>query len=268
MKISSHAIVDPKAQLADDVEVGPFSVIGPGVIIGSGCKLLSHVSIMGHTKLGRDNVLSPGVVLGGAPQDRKYKGAPTQLEIGDNNIFREHVTIHVGTERGGGITRVGNNNMLMVNAHLGHDVQFGSNCMLANNCMIAGHVIVGDNVAMMGGVGVHHFVTVGKFCFIGGYARIHHDAPPFCKIDGADEVRGLNVVGLRRAAFSEPDIEALEAATKRLFYRKDVPFAVALAEFDTMNGLNPHVKHMIESLQRRGESKYGRYLQTRLRRER
>jgi len=261
--ISPHAIVDPKAEIAGDVEIGPLCVIGPHVRIESGCKLISSVTVMARVTIGRDNVVFPNCVLGGPPQDRKYKGAPTRLEIGQNNIFRESCTVHVGTEKGGGVTRIGNNNMFMVNSHMAHDVQFGSNCTLANNVMVAGHVVVGDNVAMMGGVGVHHFVTVGRFCFLGGYARIHHDAPPYMKIDGADEVRGVNAVALRRAGFAEPDIEALEEATRRLFYREGkMSFAAALAEFDTMNGLNPHVKHMVEFLRKRDLGKHGRYQQT------
>lgn len=262
MRVSPHAIIDPKADIASDVEIGPFCVIGPHVTIGAGCRLQNGVTVTGHTTLGRDNVLHPYCVFGGPPQDRKYKGQPTRLEIGNNNIFREHVTVHIGTEKGGGVTRVGNNNMLMVNSHLGHDVQMGSNCILANNCMIAGHVIIGDNVAMMGGVGVHHFARIGKFCFIGGYARIHHDAPPFCKLDGADEMRGLNVKGLRGGGFADTDIDALEEAYNKLFSRKnETPFANVLESFDTQNGLNPHVKHMVEFLRERDTGRHGRFQQ-------
>ena len=264
--ISPQAIIDPSAQVAPDADIGPFCTIGPNVVIGSGCKLLPNVHVMGHTTLGPGNVCWPGVVLGAAPQDRRYKGAPTRLEIGAANIFREHVTIHIGTEKGGGVTRVGSHNLLMVNTHLGHDVQLGSHCTFANNVMIAGHCIIGDHCNLMGGVGVHHFVTIGRCCFIGGYARIHHDAPPFCKIDGDDGVRGLNVKGLTMAGYPQPDIEALEQAYNRLFTReKQTPFAQALADFDTLNGLNPHVKHMVEFLRQRGLNKYGRYLQTAIR---
>jgi UDP-N-acetylglucosamine acyltransferase len=262
--ISSHAIVDPKARVSADAEIGPLCIIGPDVEIAAGCRLVSNVTIMGRTTLGPGNTVWPGAVLGAPPQDRKYKGAPTRLEIGANNIFREHVTIHIGTERGGGVTRVGDNNFLMVNAHLGHDVQLGSNCMLANNVMVAGHVIMGDYCNLMGGVGIHHFVTVGRCCFLGGYARIHHDAPPFCKIDGADEMRGLNIKGLTMAGYPEADIQALEEAYTRLFERdRSTPFAQALASFDTLNGLNPHVKHLVEFLRQRSIVRHGRYLQAR-----
>jgi UDP-N-acetylglucosamine acyltransferase len=259
-KISPLAAVDPQARIADDVEIGPFCAVGPDVAIGAGCRLINSVTLLGHVTLGRNNVLYPQTVIGGPPQDRKYKGAPTRVEIGDDNILREHVTIHRGTEKGGGLTRVGSNNFLMVNVHAGHDVQIGSGCTFANNVMLAGHVVVHDAVNMAGGVGVHHFVTVGAYAFIGGLSRIHHDVPPFCKVDGADMFRGVNVVGLRRAGFSPEDIEAIEDACKRLFHNHK-PFALAMAEFDTMNGLNRHVRDMIEFLRRRDMGKHGRYLE-------
>jgi UDP-N-acetylglucosamine acyltransferase len=260
--ISPHAIIDPKAQIAPDVEIGPFCVIGPEVRIESGCRLINSVTIFGRAAIGRNNILHPNVVLGGPPQDRKYKGAPTGLEIGQNNVLREAVTIHRGTEKGGGITRVGNNNMLMVNAHLGHDVQFGSNCTLANNVMVAGHVVVGDHVNMAGGVGIHHFVRIGEYSFLGGYARIHHDVPPFTKVDGADQIRGLNEKSLLAAGFSKQDTDALEECCRRLFYRDErVSFSAVLAEFDTMNGMNIHVKRMVEFLRERNMGRHGRYLE-------
>jgi UDP-N-acetylglucosamine acyltransferase len=273
-KISPHAVVDPKAEIADDVEVGPFCVIGPHVKIASGCRLLNRVTILGRTTIGKDNIIFPNCVLGAAPQDKKFRGEDTRLEIGDNNAFREAVTVHVGTEMGGGLTKVGDNNLLMVNAHLGHDVVVGNSCVLANNVMIAGHVHIHDYVAMMGGAGVHHFVTIGEHAYIGGYARIHHDVPPFVKVDGSDDVRGLNKVGLRRAGYSEADVEALDRAYRNLFGRRK-PFSVALKEYDALlagtgngNGnaaaeeINPQVRRMVEFLQRRNQGRHGRYLES------
>ena len=262
MKISPQAVVDPKAELAEDVEVGPFCVIGPNVQIGSGCRLVNSVTVMGHTSIGRDNVSYPNAVLGGPPQDRRYKGEPTRLVVGNGNTIREAVTLHIGTEKGGGITRVGDGNLLMVNTHLGHDVQMGSHCTVANNVMIAGHVIIHDYVNMAGGVGVHHLVIIGECAFIGGYARIHHDVPPYVKVDGADLVRGVNTVGLRRAGLSNEDIDALEEACRDLFYGEK-SMAAALAEYDTMNGLNPRVKRLIDFLRQRDQGRHGRYLEAR-----
>jgi UDP-N-acetylglucosamine acyltransferase len=149
----------------------------------------------------------------------------------------------------------------MVNCHIGHDAQFGSKCIIGNNAMIAGHVVCGDGVAMMGGVGVHHFVTIGEYAYIAGYSRVHHDVPPFVKVDGADRVRALNAVGLKRHGFTEDDVDALEDATRRLFFGREKPFNVTLAEFDLMNGINPHVKRMIDFLHRRNQGKHGRYLE-------
>jgi UDP-N-acetylglucosamine acyltransferase len=261
MKISNHAIIDPKAQLAADVEVGPFCVIGPEVRIDAGTRLLNSVTVLGPTTIGRDNLIHPNVVLGGAPQDRKYKNAPTRLEIGHGNVIREAVTIHRGTEKGGGVTRVGDGNYLMINVHIGHDVQFGSNCTLANNVMIAGHVTIHDSVVMGGGVGIHQFVTVGEYGFIGGYSRIHKDAPPFMRLDGADQVRGVNVKLLRGCGFTEQDIEQLEDACRLLFYKDKIPFAAAMEQFDMMNGINPHVKRLVEFLRQRDAGKHGRHLE-------
>jgi UDP-N-acetylglucosamine acyltransferase len=260
-KISPHAAIDEKAEVAEDVEVGPFCVIGPGVKIGSGCKLLNNVTVIGNTTIGRDNVFFPNSVIGAAPQDLKYKGGNTRLEIADANVFREAVTIHTGTEKGIGVTRVGSNNLLMVNVHLGHDVQLGSRCIIANNAMIAGHVDIGNGVAMMGGVGIHHFVSIGDYAYLAGAARIHHDVPPFVKVDGEDKIRALNTVGLRRAGFADADIEALKDAVRRLWFGRKKRFAQELAEFDVMNGINPRVRELVQFLQRRDRGKHGRWLE-------
>ena len=262
-KISPLAVIDPNATIAPDVEIGPFCVIGPDVKLDGGCRLLNSVTIIGRTTIGRDNVFFPNSVIGTYPQDKKFKGAPTELHIGSANVFREAVTVHIGTEKGGRITRVGNNNMFMINTHIGHDAQIGSDCVFANNVMIAGHCVVGDHVSMMGLAGLHHFVTIGRHAYLGGAARIHHDVPPFMKVDGADEVRGLNKVGLGRAGFSAEDIKALDSAYRRLFSRKR-PLSVALGELESMNGdLNGYVAELVEFLRRRDLGKHGRYLEGR-----
>lgn len=260
-KISPLACVDPSAQIAPDVEIGPFCVIGPNVVLGAANKLIAHVTVLGHTTIGAGNVFHPNCVIGDAPQDLKYKGEPTQLTIGDNNHFREAVTLHTGTEKGGGITRVGSNNLFMVNAHLGHDGVIGNRCVIANNVMLAGHVIVGNNVVLSGGAASHHFVRISDFVFVAGYSRIHMDVPPFVKIQD-DTVWDVNTVGMRRGGFSEEDIEAVEDVVKRLFIAKKKPFAVALAEYDTMNGINPNVKRIVEFLRQRDLGKHGRYLES------
>jgi len=257
-RISPLSLVDPRASIADDVEIGPFCRVGPDVTIDRGCRLMSHVTLIGRTTIGPNNHFHPNSVIGDTPQDKKYHDEPTSLQIGEGNIFREGVTVHIGTIAGEGVTRVGNNNLLMANSHVGHDAQFADDCVLANNVMIAGHVVCASHVNLMGGAGVHHFVTIGEYAYVGGSSRIHHDVPPYVKVDGADKVRGLNTIGLERAGFSPVEIENLEAACRRLFYNRK-PLASAMAEFDTMNGINPRVKHLVEFLRRRGQSKHGRF---------
>jgi len=265
-KIHPLSVVDPHAQLADDVEVGPFCTVGPNVRLGAGCQLVSHVVIAGHTTIGTGNVLHPHTVIGGPPQDLKYSGEPTGCVIGNNNSIRENVTIHTGTAygskiNGGGITRLGDNNLLMVNVHIGHDAQVGDRCVMANNVMIAGHVVIGNNVWMNGIAGVNAWVSIDDFAYIGGAARIHHDVPPFVKIDGADKVRALNSLGLKRAGFTEDDIDSLELAVRSLFTSREKPFALVMNDFDTQNGINPHVKRLVEFLRRRDAGVHGRFLE-------
>ena len=259
-KISPLAVIDPSAKLASDVEVGPFCVVGPHVTLGAGCRLIAHVSLLGRTTIGAGNVFWPNCVIGGDPQDLKYKGEPTSVEMGDNNQIREAVTIQTGTTGGGGVTRIGSNNLLMVNAHVGHDTTVGDRCVIANNVMLAGHVVMGNNVVMSAGAAAHHFVRIGSYVFIGAYSRIHMDIAPFVKIQD-DTVWDTNTLGLQRCGFGPDDIDAIEDAVRRLFISKKVPFSQAIAEFDTMNGINPHVKQLVNFLRERDMGKHGRYLE-------
>jgi UDP-N-acetylglucosamine acyltransferase len=259
--ISPLSVVDPQARLAPDVEVGPFCTIGPEVTLGAGCRLMSNVAIMGRTTVGAKNVFFPNSVIGAKPQDLKYKGEKTALVIGDNNQIREAVTLHTGTQNGGGVTKIGSNNLLMVNAHVGHDCQVGNGCVIANNVMLAGHVAMGNGVVMSAGAASHHYVRIGDFVFVGAYSRVHIDVPPFVKIQD-DSIWDTNTLGLQRSGFGEDDIEAIDDAVRRLFISKKMPFAQAMAEFDTMNGINPHVKKMIEFLRERDLGKHGRYLES------
>jgi UDP-N-acetylglucosamine acyltransferase len=265
-KISPLSVVDPKAQLADDVEVGPFCTIGPNVVIGAGTRLISHVVVTGNAKIGSGNVLYPGSVVGMNPQDLKFKGEKTGVEVGNNNHIREHATIHCGTAygatiNGGGITRLGDGNLLMINSHLGHDCQVSNRCILANNVMLAGHVVVGNNVIMNGGVGVNAFVSIGDFAYIAGYAQIHHDVPPFVRVSGMNRVRALNSIGLKRNGFTDSEIECLENAVRHLFINKKQALLSKLQAYDMQNGINPRVKEMIEFLKRRDSGKAGRFLE-------
>ena len=262
-RVHPLAAIDPRAELAPDVEVGPFCVIGPHVSIGPGCKLHNNVTILGNTTVGSDNVFFPNCTIGTDPQDKKFRGETTRLVIGDNNHFREHVTVHVGTDAGGGVTRVGSGNLLMVGVHLGHDVTLGDDNILANNVMLAGHCHIGNRVSLMGGSALHHFVSVGDFAFIGGYSRIHHDVPPYVKVDDADQIRGINVVGLRRGGLADADIAALEVAGRRLFYSKRrQPMSVTIGEFMADPNVNAKVKELVDFLRRRNLGNRGRYLES------
>lgn len=266
-RIHSSSIVERGAALADDVEVGPFCTIGPHVKLGAGCRLISHVVIAGHTTIGSGNVFHPGAVIGAPPQDLKYRGEPTGVQMGNNNQVREHCTVHCGTVQGGrifggGITRIGDSNLLMVNVHVGHDCQLGSRSVFANNVMLAGHIIIGNNVIMNGVAGVNAWVTIGDFAYIGGAARVHHDCPPFVKLSDKDDIRAINKVGLQRGGFTEEDIAALDRAGRLLFFgRKKPPRSVAIRQIQESGDINPHVQTILDFLKRQDEGKQGRYLE-------
>ena len=266
-RVHPQAVVEPGAKLGDDVEIGPFCVVGSDVEIGAGTKLVSPVTVLGITRLGAGNLIFPNAVLGAPPQDKKFRGEQTRLEIGDQNQIREAVTIHTGTDKGGGVTRIGSNNLLMVNCHIGHDARIADHCVLSNNVMIAGHCHIGSGVVLSGGVGIHHFVTVDDYAYAGGYARLTHDVPPFVKVDENAKIRGLNAVGLRRAGFSDVDIDALEEAIFRLFLdrdRKPLSKVIAGIESGEHNGLydSAQVRRVLDFLKRRDQGKHGRYLES------
>ncbi|MGC4033149.1 MAG: acyl-ACP--UDP-N-acetylglucosamine O-acyltransferase [Tepidisphaeraceae bacterium] len=260
--IHPTAIIEPGAQLGENVRVGPFCVIGPNVTVGDGTILHSRVTIVGHTTIGKNNEIHPNAVLGSPPQDLKYRGGPTRLEIGDNNQIREAVTVHTGTEAGIGLTKIGSGNLLMVNAHIGHNAVFGDRCLVGNNVMIAGHVNCRDGAALMGGVGVHHFVTIGEYAYIAGYARVMHDVPPYVKVDNNGAVRAVNHVGLKRNGFTEDDLHAIDAAARQLFLGRAKPMATTLAELEGKPEINPRVKYMVDFLHRRNLGRHGRYLES------
>jgi UDP-N-acetylglucosamine acyltransferase len=233
-RIHASAIVDGKAEIASDVEIGPYSVIGPNVKIGAGSKIASHTVIEGYTTIGKENIFAHFAAIGGAPQDMKYRGEPTQLIIGDRNTIREFTTIHTGTAQDEGITRIGNDNWIMAYVHIAHDCQIGSNTIFASNAQIAGHVRV-DDWAIMGGMsGVHQFVRVGKHAMLGGASALVQDIPPFV-IAAGDKAspHGINVEGLKRRGFSSETISALRQAYKVL-YKDGLSFEEAKVEIQKM----------------------------------
>jgi UDP-N-acetylglucosamine acyltransferase len=220
MAVTVHpaAIVDAAAQLADGVDIGAYSVIGPHVEIGAGTRVHPHVVIAGHTRIGRDNQIHPFCSIGGDPQDKKYAGEPTRLEIGDRNTLREYVTMNCGTTQDAGITRVGHDNWIMAYVHVAHDCQVGSHTIMANNTALAGHVHVGDWVILGGFTGVHQFVRVGAHSFCGVHSSVLQDVPPFVLANGVPATpHGINSEGLRRRGYSSEAISAIKRAYKMLY---------------------------------------------------
>jgi len=220
-RIHPTAVVDPAAKLADDVEIGPFSVIGPGVELGPGVVVANHVSITGLTRVGPRTRVHPFAALGGDPQDKSFAGERTRLEIGADNVIREGATIHVGTPRGGGCTRIGDDNLIMNGAHVAHDCQVGSHVIVASFVGLAGHVVVEDHAVLGAYTGVHQFARVGESVMTAANSMLSQDAPPFAMVAG-DRARvvGLNVVGLRRRGFSPEAQRALKRAFHLLFASK------------------------------------------------
>ena len=216
--IHPTAIIDPAAEVGEGVSIGPYSVIGPGVKLGAGCVLLSHVVIDGQTEIGANTRIYPFASIGHQPQDMKYKGEPSRLTIGANNILREHVTINPGTEGGGMLTSVGNNCLLMVGAHVAHDCRVGNHVIMANNATLAGHVTV-DEFAIIGGLSaIHQFCRIGRHAMVGGMSGVENDVIPYGSVMG-DRARlsGLNIVGLKRRGFSRSDLTALRKAYRLMF---------------------------------------------------
>lgn len=219
--IHPTALVDPQARLAPDVEIGAFTVVGPDVELGAGCVVGHHVVLSGHTRLGRNNRIFPFACIGEAPQDKKYKGEPTRLEIGDDNTIREYSTINVGTAQGLGITRVANGNWIMAYSHIAHDCEIGSNVVLANACQLAGHIFVGDQVILGGGTLVHQFCRIGAHAFTAGGSVVLRDVPPYVMAGGnSAQPHGINSEGLKRRGFTPADIELIRRAYKVLYRSK------------------------------------------------
>ena len=219
MQIHATAIVHPKASLADDVEVGPFCLIGEHVTIGSGTQLVSHVAVDGWTEIGARCMLHPFVSIGAPPQHLNYKGEPTKVVIGDDNIFREYVTVNRATVQGGGRTTIGSKNFLMAYVHVAHDCHLGNHLILANAASLAGHITIGDHAIIGGLTGIHQYVRIGSYSMVGGCCALGQDLPPFMRAAGGYRARmyGLNSVGLRRQGFSADRIAVLKRAYDALF---------------------------------------------------
>lgn len=217
-EIHPSAVIDPKAEIADSVKIGPFCIVGPDVKLGENVELLSHVVVEGITTIGNNNKVYPFASIGHCPQDLKYNGERSRLEIGDNNVIREHVTINPGTEGGGMLTQIGNNCLIMVGAHVGHDCQIGDHVILVNNATLAGHVIIEDWAIIGGLSAVHQFCRIGKHAMIGGMSGIENDVIPYGSVTGnRARLAGLNIVGLKRRNFDREVIHSMRTAYRLLF---------------------------------------------------
>ena len=246
--IDSTAVIHPSSIIEDGaiigagVQIGPFCVIGADVTIGEGTILKSHVVLSGHTRIGKDNTIYPFASIGDANQDLKYAGEPTRVEIGDRNRIRESVTIHRGTVQEKGVTKIGNDNLLMVNTHVAHDCVIGNNCIFANNATLAGHVTV-DDFAIIGGMtAVHQFCTIGAHVMVGGCSGVAQDVPPYVIAQGNHATPfGINLVGLQRRGFSKEALHAIRHAYK-LLYRSGKTLDEAKPEIAEIAKEHPEVQ--------------------------
>jgi UDP-N-acetylglucosamine acyltransferase len=247
MNAHPTAIIDPNAELASSVTVGPYTVIGEGVELGDDCEVMSHVVLGGPARFGKQNRIFPYASLGLAPQDVKYHGEPTRLEIGDGNIFREFVTVNRGTTGGGGVTRIGNHNLLMAYVHIAHDCQLGDHIIMANGASLAGHVKIGAHATVGAFCGIHQFARIGAHSFLGAYSVVNKDILPFSKTsaDRALAVLGANRIGLERTGLVKADVDELEAAF-RLLSRSRLNTTQALEAMEAHGFRSEYVKALVE----------------------
>jgi len=244
MTIHPTAIIDPKAEIDSEVEIGPYVVIDGAVKVKRGTRVMAHAYITGWTEIGADNEIHPGAVLGDAPQDKAYKGQETYLRIGDRNIIREHAQVHRGTWAGSA-TVIGNDNFLMATAHVGHNCKLGDNVILANGALLGGHVEVGNNVFLSGNCVVHQFVRIGDYALMRGLSGTSRDVPPYAIIDWQHTVRGVNVVGLKRGGFDDKRIRAIREAF-RILFRKGRNLSLAMKEVEQGGRANSDVLALLE----------------------
>ena len=246
--IHSTAIVSDKADIADDVEIGPYSIIGDGVVIGSGTRIESHVVINGPTRIGHDNHIYQFSSIGDDPQDKKYAGEPTTLTIGDRNTIRESCTVSRGTAEDSGETVVGDDNWIMAYVHIAHDCIIGDRTIFANNATLAGHVTVGDWVIFGGFAGIHQFCKIGAHAFLGMYSAVSRDVPAYTMVSGSPAVpRGINSEGLKRRDFSAAQIRNIKEAY-RVVYRQGLKLSDAMDILEERAESQPELEPFLESL--------------------
>jgi UDP-N-acetylglucosamine acyltransferase len=260
-RISDLAEVDPRAEIGTDVHIGPFCRVGPHVEIGDGSQLQSHVAIMGHTSAGRNNRFFPGAVIGSGPQDLSYCDSDTRLEIGDDNVFREGVTVNRGAEKEDRTTRIGNKNMFMANSHVAHNCHIFENVILVNGVLLGGHVHIHDGAIVSGNSVVHHFSTLGTLAFVSGGCRVPHDIPPYMLTAGSDKptIKTINTVGMRRRGINADTIAVIKRA-HRLIFRDHKNLEAVHDNFrQELSGLIPfELTTLLSFIARQQDGKLGR----------
>ena len=250
--IHKTAIIDTKAKISSNVEVGPYSIIGPNVVIENDTIVHSHVNISGNTIIGKSNKIYPFASIGNDPQDLKFNGEQTKLIIGNKNTIREYVTINPGTFGGGGETRIGNNCLLMISSHIAHDCIVGNNIVMANQATIAGHVSVDDNAILGGLSAVHQFCRIGKLSMIGGMSAVEHDVVTYGLVTGnRAHLLGLNIVGLRRANYTNETIKDLKIIFETIFNSNEIK-TESIANNNTKNELAKNLVDFIQADSSRG----------------
>lgn len=248
-KVHPSAIIDPRAELADSVSVGPYAVIGAGVRIGAKTKIGAHSVLEGPATIGESNNIYPFATLGTAPQDLKYQGAPTLLKVGDHNIFREYVTINRGTEHGGGVTQIGNHSYFMAYCHVAHDCTIGNHSILANCATLAGHVLIEDHVVFGGLAAVHQFSRIGNGALVAAGAMVSMDVAPYCIAAGdRASMCGLNLIGLKRRGFSSGLIKDLKSAY-RIVFQSNLLLEEALSKVEAEVSPSDELDHFLLFLQ-------------------
>ncbi len=258
MNVHPTAIIHPHAQVASSVTVGPYSLIGENVELGEGTEVMSHAVIDGRTRIGKNNRVFPYASIGLAPQDLKYSGEPTRVEIGEGNSIREFVTIHRGTVEGEGVTRIGSHNLLMAYVHIAHDCVLGNNIIMANGASLAGHVEIQDHATVGAFTMIHQFCRIGAYCFLGSATLVNQDILPYSKTSAPRpvEVYGTNRIGLERRGLAKEDLKDLEAAF-RLLTRSKLNTTQALEAIAAKGFQSTHVKALVEFIRasKRGVAK-------------
>jgi UDP-N-acetylglucosamine acyltransferase len=256
--VAENVSIDPRAVIEDDVEIGPFCVIGPHVHVGRGTRLENSVTLMGRVALGAYNHVYPGTIIGGEPQDLSYAGTDTRVVIGNHNVIRECVTINRGSEKEEGVTSLGDHNFLMACCHVAHDCRLGNHIVVTNGTLLGGHVHVHDHATLSGGVAVHHFATVGSYSFVAGLSAVRHDVPPYMLVEGYPaRPRCINVVALKRHDFSQQTIDCL-AEAHRLLFRAKVGLENAREILRTSGRLVPDVTHLLRLIEEQRLGRHGR----------